>query len=56
MRDPFDLAGLRVDPTTISRQSRKWRRQYVQFPWAWVERLKVGQSRQYVRFGAGAGL
>jgi hypothetical protein len=46
--DPFDLAALRVDPADPRLQRRagkpkKWRRHYVQFPWAWVERLQAAR-------------
>jgi hypothetical protein len=41
----FDLGRLRMEPAVpqfrkVGKQ-KKWRRQYVQFPWAWVERLQV---------------
>jgi hypothetical protein len=40
--NPFDLATLRVDTERVRQLARpkKWRRQYVQVPWAWVERLQ----------------
>ena len=46
MGDPFNLGGLRIDPTDVARfqpkfaQRGKWRRQFIQFPWTWVERLQ----------------
>jgi hypothetical protein len=44
----FDLDRLRVDPAAPRFQRKpgkpkKWRRQYVQFPWAWVERLQAAK-------------
>jgi hypothetical protein len=46
--DPFDLGALRVDPADPRFQrkpgkGKKWRRRYVQFPWAWVERLQAAK-------------
>jgi len=46
--DPFDLGALRVDQADPRFQRKpgkrkKWRRQYVQFPWAWVERLQAAK-------------
>jgi hypothetical protein len=40
--DPFDLTSLRVKPAqqTWQTKPRKWRRHYVQVPWAWIERLQ----------------
>jgi hypothetical protein len=41
-RSPFDLEALRVDPERVRQPARpkKWRRQFVRVPWAWVERLQ----------------
>jgi hypothetical protein len=36
--DPADPRGQRRPPKT-----RKWRRQYVQFPWPWIERLQAAK-------------
>ena len=42
MADPFDLERLLVNPADLQRKPKrkKWRRQYVQVPWTWVERLQ----------------
>jgi hypothetical protein len=44
-QDPFELARLRVTPTRFQRarpgKPKKWQRQYVQFPWTWIERLQA---------------
>jgi hypothetical protein len=39
-RESFDLATLRVDPAVVGRRRKTWRRGYVQFPWAWIDRLQ----------------
>jgi hypothetical protein len=45
MNDPFDLNKLRVSidqAQQINRPKRKkWRRQWVRFPWSWVARLQT---------------
>jgi hypothetical protein len=45
--DPFELATLRVSPTQLQQakaaRPKKWRRHYVQFPWAWAERLQAAK-------------
>lgn len=47
--NPFeDLASLRVMAGSLSQQParkrrKKWRRQYVQFPWAWIDRLQTAK-------------
>jgi hypothetical protein len=46
MQQDFDLDSLRVDPATLAhkaRRSKKWRRQYVRVPWAWVECLQAAR-------------
>jgi hypothetical protein len=41
MGDPFDLAALRVAPERVRKLApKKWRREFVRVPWAWVERLR----------------
>jgi hypothetical protein len=44
MRDAFNLNSLRVDPADARFQqptkTKKWRREFVRVPWAWVERLQ----------------
>jgi len=45
---PFDLDSLPVGPAgpRVQRKpsrAKKWRRQYVQFPWAWIERLQTAK-------------
>jgi hypothetical protein len=46
-RDPFDLDLLRVDPAQFKgkpgKPTKKWRRQYVQLPWTWIERLQAAK-------------
>jgi hypothetical protein len=41
--DDFDLAKLVVDPADPrfrhAGKRKKWRRHYVRFPWAWIERM-----------------
>jgi hypothetical protein len=42
----FDLARLLLDPADprlrkVGKRPKKWRRRYVQFPWAWIERLQA---------------
>lgn len=48
-RAPFNLDDLRIDPTDSKLKPRgdgprvakkKWERQFIRFPWSWVERLK----------------
>jgi hypothetical protein len=44
-RDPLDIDALRVDPADPRFQRKsgkvpKWRKGYVQFPWAWIDRLQ----------------
>jgi hypothetical protein len=41
-QDPFDLEQLRIDPERMAKPAKpkKWRRQFVRVPWAWVERLQ----------------
>lgn len=51
--DPFDIAGLLIDPTDpayvgkvagkAAGKSRKakWQREFVRMPWAWIDRLKA---------------
>jgi hypothetical protein len=45
--DPFDLDRLRVDPaqfpSKLGKPAKQWRRQYVQFPWAWIDRLQAAK-------------
>jgi hypothetical protein len=46
--DPFELDTLRVDPARGRFQRKpgrpkKWRRHYIQFPWAWAERLQAAK-------------
>jgi hypothetical protein len=48
MDDPFDIDGLRIDPTDpayvgkVTKSNKtKWRRKFVHVPWAWMDRLKV---------------
>jgi hypothetical protein len=46
--DPFDLDTVRVnsaDPRFQRKpgKPKNWRRQYIQFPWAWVERLQAAK-------------
>ena len=45
MADPFDLERLRVNPADLQHKAKrkKWRRQYVQFPWVWIERLQAAK-------------
>jgi hypothetical protein len=47
MADPFDLERLRVNLADLQRKPMpkpsRWRRQYVQFPWEWVERLQAAK-------------
>jgi hypothetical protein len=46
MHQDFDFDSLRVDPATLvhkARKPKKWRRQYVRVPWAWVERLQAAR-------------
>jgi hypothetical protein len=42
MADAFDLERLRVNPADLQRKPKRkrWRRQYVQVPWEWIERLR----------------
>jgi DNA-binding MarR family transcriptional regulator len=47
-RDPFDdLASLRIDPADPKLRPKSapakkaWRRQFIQFPWAWMDQLKA---------------
>jgi hypothetical protein len=44
MSDPFHLDHLRIDPTRMVKtkavRMKRWRKQYVQFPWEWAERLQ----------------
>jgi hypothetical protein len=44
----FDLARLLLDPADprlrkVGKRAKRWRRQYVQFPWTWVERLQAAK-------------
>jgi hypothetical protein len=43
----FDLARLRVDLADPRFRGvgkpKKWRREYVQFPWTWIERLQAAK-------------
>jgi hypothetical protein len=44
----FDLGRLLVDPADprlrkVGKRAKRWRRQYVQFPWTWVERLQAAR-------------
>jgi hypothetical protein len=41
-QDPFDLGQLRIDPERVAKPAKpkKWRRQFVRVPWAWVECLQ----------------
>lgn len=48
MGDPFNIDGLRIDPTdsafmgkAAGSRKAKWRRNFVRVPWAWIDRLKV---------------
>src|SRR4051812_15560948 len=40
--DMFDLKNLRINPERVRQPAKpkKWRRQYVQVPWEWAERLR----------------
>jgi hypothetical protein len=45
-QDPFELDRLRVGPADPRWQpkpgkGKKWQRQFVQFPWAWIDRLQA---------------
>jgi hypothetical protein len=43
-QDPYDLDKLRVDPAKLRRKSpkpKKWRRHFVQFPFAWHEQMRA---------------
>jgi hypothetical protein len=46
-RDPFDLDALRIDPADPNLRPKgatrktKWRRQFIKFPWSWMDRLKA---------------
>jgi hypothetical protein len=49
-RDPFDLSELRIDPTDPGLRPKgatppktKWRRQFVKFPWSWMDRLRTAR-------------
>jgi hypothetical protein len=47
-RDPFDLDELRIDPADpdlrpggATPRKTKWRRQFIRFPWSWMDRLRA---------------
>jgi hypothetical protein len=48
-RDPIDIEALRIDPTDPAlvprgagkTRKKKWERQYILFPWSWLDRLKT---------------
>lgn len=50
-RDRFNIDALRIDPTdptyvprgrgTAKTRKEKWERQYILFPWSWLDRLKA---------------
>jgi hypothetical protein len=55
--DPFDLNALRLSPE-LQRQartgatrskSRKWKRRFIKFPWAWMDALKTTNRSQTYR-------
>jgi hypothetical protein len=46
--DPFDvITALRIDPADVNlqpkaaRPKKRWRRRFIKFPWAWMDRLKA---------------
>ena len=48
MDDPFDIDGLRIDPTdpayvgkATKSDKAKWQRKFVHVPWAWMDQLKL---------------
>jgi hypothetical protein len=44
MTDAFNLARLRLPGNFRAKpRPKKWRRQYVQVPWGWVERLQAAK-------------
>jgi hypothetical protein len=58
--DPFDLDALRPGPEIqkLARvagrppapaRPRKWRRQFIRFPWAWMDALKAADRSQTYR-------
>jgi DNA-binding transcriptional ArsR family regulator len=50
-RNPIDIETLRIDPTdpayvprasgAAKTRKKKWERQYILFPWSWLDRLKT---------------
>ena len=48
-RDPIDIEALRIDPadpTLVPQKAdktrkKKWERQYILFPWSWLDALKA---------------
>ena len=48
-RDPIDIEALRIDPadpTFVPRgagktRGKKWEKQFILFPWSWLDRLKA---------------
>jgi hypothetical protein len=38
----FDARAMRIDPQAFAHTTKpkKWRRQFVKFPWSWVDRLR----------------
>jgi hypothetical protein len=55
--DPFDPDALRLSSElqrlartgTARAQSRKWKRQFIRFPWAWMDALKATDRSQTYR-------
>jgi hypothetical protein len=49
MADPFDLNNLRADPAdpslrpkgTTTRRKAGWQKQFIRFPWSWMDRLRA---------------
>ena len=48
-RDQFDIDALRIDPAdpafvprgAAKTRKKKWERQFILFPWSWLDRLKA---------------
>ena len=58
-RDPIDIEALRIDPadpTLVPKKAdktrkKKWERQYILFPWSWLDALDSNRARRNVAVG-----
>jgi hypothetical protein len=57
-----DWGAMGVDPNDLKRWAeakpakKRWRRQFIKFPWAWMDRLRGNHQRLDIPPGADAGL